>query len=200
MRTIDLRHALVLPAVVALAGCGAAPSSTDPDPAGTDPSAIVGGSNVAVDTLGTAELLECPSGTQGCTFSAGSASWGCSGNMVGDRWYLTAHHCVTAGGEALTGGTAVPANTLRVQSPSGHSWATGVAVFRHPTLDVALVYLDGSIVSDTGQVYFTPIYSGTSASLQGATVYCQGFGLNQVANGGSGFGTLRGASFTVAGG
>jgi hypothetical protein len=177
--------------LLALAACG---PGFGEDSDNKSSSAIVGGTVVTHDTLGSAEFLECPGAISTCTFA--SSRWGCSGNMVADRWFLTAHHCVTAGGELSTGGTAVTAKTIRVQSADGASYGTGQKVFRHPTLDVALVYLDQSIVNASGQILSTPIFTGTSASLVGKNVYCQGFGLfkDGCIND---FGTLRSAVMNV---
>jgi Trypsin-like peptidase domain len=158
--------------------------------------AIVGGTPVATDSLGSVVLLECLTATSSCTFTYGVASWGCTGTQIAPGWILTAHHCVTAGGEALTGGTAVAANTLRVQSQTNGSWQTGVNVYRHPTLDVALIQLGGAITDPSGGVLTTPIYTGADTSLIGHSLYCQGYGVNEEPAE-SGFGTLRSMSFTV---
>jgi hypothetical protein len=182
--------------VACLAGaiaCGTAPSD---GAVGASAQEIIGGTPVSTDTLGAARFLYCPNGTSGCTFTVGSASWGCSGTMIADTWLLTAHHCVTPN-EVMTGGTAVPAGDLLVTGPSGAS-STAVAVFLHPTLDVALVELAGPLLNAAGQSLSTPIYTGPSAGLVGQSVYCQGFGIHAAAAG-TGYGTLRSAVMTVAG-
>jgi hypothetical protein len=140
-------------------------------------------------------LWYCPNGTSGCTFTAGSATRGCSGTMVADRWFLTAQHCVSTD-ESYSGGTAVNASDLLVWSADGSTSAIGVQIFLHPTLDVALVQLSGSIESG-GSDFCTAVYTGATASLVGQNVYCQGFGIDVAANE-SGFGTLRSAVMTVA--
>jgi hypothetical protein len=185
-------------ALVALAACAVTPG----DPAQGEKtaetaSAIVGGTPVGTDTLGSVELLECLGPTSSCKFTYNVALWGCSGTQVAPGWILTAHHCVTVGGEKLTGGTAVVPSSIRVQSQSNNSWATGVQIFRHDTLDVALVKLDGDIYDDTGVVRTTPIFTGTGVSLIGQTVYCQGYGVNSETPAETGFGTLRSMTFTV---
>jgi hypothetical protein len=186
-------------ALVSLAACAVSPGGTESSQEATTQTheAIVGGSLVASDTLGSVEVLQCLVPTSSCTYTYGVAGWGCSGTMVADGWLLTAHHCVSVGGQALTGGTAVAANTIRVQNQNNTSWATGVAIYRHPTLDVALVQLDGSVYGPGGQPVTTPIYTGAGTSLQGTNIYCQGYGLSQEEPTQVGFGTLRSMSFNV---
>jgi len=184
--------------LVSLAACAVAPEgpASTSEATGETREAIVGGSNVASDALGSVEVLQCLVPTSSCRYAYNVAGWGCSGTMVADRWLLTAHHCVSVGGEALTGGTAVDASTIRVQNQTNTSWATGVAIYRHPTLDVALVELDGSIYSPGGQLVTTPIYTGAGTSLVGKSIYCQGYGVS-VAPPGNDYGTLRSMSFLV---
>ncbi len=198
---MSLNHALrwtlgLVVSMLALLACSAAPGV---DNTGTSASPIVGGTPVTNDSFGTLELLFCPSGaTPICLYGQPGVS-GCSGNMIADKWLLTAHHCVTQG-ELTTGGTPYTPSTLKVLNPASanvSNWATATQIFRHPTLDVALVELDQSVLDANGSVLTMPVWSGTSAGLDGQTIYCQGYGVNDVQNL-SGFGTLRGATFTVS--
>jgi hypothetical protein len=183
---------IAIAALATVCACSAAPNA---ETTASSSEAIIDGTPVASDTLGSAMLWYCPNGTSGCTFTAGSATRGCSGTMVADRWFLTAQHCVSTD-ESYSGGTAVNASDLLVWSADGSTSATGVQVVLHPTLDVALVQLSGPIESG-GYDMCTPVWTGATASLVGTNVYCQGFGINNVAQQ-SGYGTLRSAIMTVA--
>ena len=186
--------ALSLPALMA---CGAPPSG-ELSASSSEP--IVGGATVTNDALGTVEIIECPNGTAGCTWTTvGTGGWGATGNMIADKWMLTAHHAVTVGGEALTGGDAVVPSTLLVQNQNGTSSASGFRIYRHATLDVALVRLGSSILDEAGHIATTPIFTGATSTLNDKPVYCQGYGVNSVSpTGNTGFGTLRSATFIVS--
>jgi len=192
----DRRLLLTLPlALLALWACGAAPG----DATATTSQDIISGTPVTNETLGSALLYYCPAGSAACLASTSNVQWLCSGTMVADRWLLTAHHCVSDGGEATTGGTAVGPDTVTVFQPNGQTSASGVQVFRHPTADVALVELTNSVVSPAGTVESTPIYPSSTTGLVGKSVYCEGFGVNSAAPApGTGQGTLRSAMMTVA--
>jgi hypothetical protein len=110
-----------------------------------------------------------------------------------------------------TGGTAVDAASTTVtllsrnagmSDAGGGASAVGAKIHLHPTLDVALMKLASPLVSPTGVQYVNSFYSGSSASLVGRTVYCQGWGDNTLNNSflsdGSGFGTLRSATLSIS--
>jgi hypothetical protein len=107
---------------------------------------------------------------------------------------LTAHHCATTT-EVQTGGTATPAGEIFAWIPGGPYYEPGLTVYLHPTLDVALVELQGSVLDSTNTVRATPLFTGTSAGLLGQTVYCQGVGDTTDS---AGFGTLTSAEMVVA--
>jgi hypothetical protein len=189
---LPLLPLLSLLPLAALSACSAAPG--DPSATATTSEAIIDGTPVTNDMLGEALLMYCPNGQAGCNYSAGAA-WGCSGTMVADRWFLTARHCVQTNDSATVLGTPIPAADALVYEPYGATWAVGQAIFQHPTLDVALVFLSSSIDNEAGQAYWTPIYAGTSAGLVGRSLYCEGYGID-VAGNSSTYGTLRSAMMT----
>ncbi|HEY8091486.1 MAG TPA: hypothetical protein VIF09_26660 [Polyangiaceae bacterium] len=166
--------------------------------------AILGGAPVYKDILGSVQMWICPNGASSCcppgmptcTFAQSSSNGGCSGTMVADRWMLTAHHCLTVEETGYLG-TAYPPGELLAWSADQATSAVGEAVFLDPYLDVGLVLLGSSVANASGAALTSPIYTGTSAGLQGAQIYCQGFGDNLTAGGGSGYGTLRSALMTV---
>jgi hypothetical protein len=183
-------------ALVALWACSAAPG----DRSEASSSEIISGSPVANETLGSALLYYCPAGKAACVASTSNVQWLCSGTMVADRWLLTAHHCVTTDGESTTGGTAVAPDTLIAFQPGGQTSGVGVQVFRHPTLDVALIELSTSVVSPAGTIEKTPIYPSSEAGFSGKSLYCEGYGVNAAAPApGTGEGVLRSAMMTVSG-
>ncbi|HEY8086347.1 MAG TPA: trypsin-like serine protease [Polyangiaceae bacterium] len=155
-------------ALAASAGCSAAPGGTGDEATSSTSEAILNGTPVGTDSLGTTEVCTSTNGT-GCT------STGCSGQMIADRWMLTAHHCATLQ-QVQTGGTPTPASELVAWMPGAPYAEKGVALFLHPTLDVALVEMDYPVVDGSGTAWTTPLWNGASTSLQGKNIYCQGFG------------------------
>jgi hypothetical protein len=192
---------LALLGIAALAACSSAPTQVG-ESTGDTHEAITNGTPVTTPILGSVMMWACPNGAGNCcpnneatcTWHDSTASGGCSGTMIADRWMLTAHHCVT-NEEVMTGGTPTPAWQIRVMSPDGASWAAGEQVFLHPSVDVALVLLGSAVVNSFGVEHTTPIWTGNMSGLAGGTVYCEGFGATDF--GGNGFGTLRSANLSV---
>jgi hypothetical protein len=166
--------------MVAAAGCvdsGVAPEER------ADP--IINGTRVISDTIGTPHVTTPVSN--------------CSGTLLADHWLLTAHHCVT-NEVVATGGTAINAASVTATMLSGAS-TTGAQVFLHPTLDVALVRLAGSLTNAFGHPFATPLYNGTSSSLVSGFVFMQSWGLNAASGGSVGlrFGSLGPITPTATG-
>jgi hypothetical protein len=135
-----------------------------------------------------------------------SGSWGCTGTMVASRWMLTAHHCVTqeiGGVGQITGGTAIAPGNLTARLNGGTNVATGVLIVRHPTLDAGLVLLNTAPLTGAGQSRINRFYRGSTSALVSQSFYTQGWGNNSITQctpgfGGSGFGTLRTATLSIA--
>ncbi|HEY2515367.1 MAG TPA: trypsin-like serine protease [Polyangiaceae bacterium] len=199
---------LVVASFVLAAGasaCGAPPSASSEESVGETSEAVLNGTPVGSDRLGSVMLWQCGSGAASCC-SSGAASCstsssgfkgGCSGTMIADKWLLTAGHCANTTESTSGGGTALPASQLVTISGDRASMASGDHVYLHPSLDVALVHLTGSITNAAGAAFSTPIYQGTSASLIGRNVYCQGYGVSDAASTLSTYGMLRSATLNV---
>jgi hypothetical protein len=198
----DRRSALTVSLLLlSIAACGA-PSGED---LGATAEPVLNGTPVPADNLGSVMLWECDWGAASCcggsAASCSTSSYGfhggCSGTMVADRWMLTAGHCAT--GTDNTSGGGVPLLPFQLVALSGDraSMSSADQVFLHPTLDVALVHLASSITNAGGHVLHTPLYTGTSVSLMGKKVYCQGYGVSDAAR--STYGTLRSALLDVNG-
>jgi hypothetical protein len=163
----------------ALLACSASP--TNGESVGSQGEPIIGGAVVTTDTIGTALVSV-------------SDGWSCSGTVIDGHWLLTAHHCVTSG-NLTTGGTAIAPGDLTASTQSG-ARATGVAIFRHPTLDVAVVQLGADLLNPATNAPFpAQLFSGDVSTLVGQTVVCQGWGDNTFS---TGFGTLRTANRPIA--
>jgi hypothetical protein len=186
------------------AGCGTRPSDQTEKPGSGDLSqAITNGTPVGADTLGSVRVGQCPlgsasccpAGASSCNFvqQPGEPTHGCSGTMVAPRWLLTSGDCVK------NDAGVVPASGIVALSADRASFAYGQQIFVHPdpNVDVALVYLSGSVVDANGVAHTTPLYTGSASSMLRQYVYCQGFGDTSTANGGSGGGTLRSSNQQV---
>ena len=116
----------------------------------------------------------------------GVTGMGCSSTLLSDRWIVTDHHCVSVD----TSDTGSPVLPSQMGIIVNNSWVySGVAIYLHPTLDVALVKLDQAQLDANGHPRGTPLFLGRSSDLNGQTLYCEGWGNNTVS--GTGAGTLR---------
>jgi hypothetical protein len=150
--------------------CGAPP---DQDGAGVEKVVddIINGTTVTVDNVGTPLI----------SMSDPMLHGNCSGTLIKSDWLLTAHHCVTQG-ELSTGGTAIQPGELSAQILNMTQTAVGRLILRHPTLDVALVKLDRTLIPQ-GQSSSFPnwIYLGSDAPLApSTTLYTQGWGVTGI--------------------
>ncbi len=177
----SISQACVLLGFTGLVACSAeGPGNSDEITASrSDP--IINGTTVTNDTLGTPKI-DTPVGY-------------CSSTLLGDRWILTAHHCVTK--EAVrSGGTAVDPASIKATMLNGAT-AKGTQVLLHPSVNVALVQLDQTFTNpSTGLPFGNPLFLGSATSLVNGGVYCQGWGASS--SDGSGGGVLRSATLTVS--
>jgi hypothetical protein len=129
-------------------------------------------------------------GTTVTTDTVGSPTFGsCSAALLRDRWVITAKHCGAVAGKRLR---LLNGTTSTFTNP----------IFDHPTLDVTIARISGSLnpsgsVSTRGPY---PLFRGPESELLNQTIYCQGWGHNTCTPTGdcSGFGTaLRSAGLTV---
>jgi hypothetical protein len=145
----------------------------------TTSQSILNGTPVSVDSLGTPKLSLPGNGT-------------CSATLLSDRWLLTAHHCATVE-DVRTGGTPLNPASITATLLNGSS-AKGAAVFLHPSVDVALVQLDASLLNGAGVPFANPLFLGSATSLVNGAVHCQGWGVVSL---GQGSGVLRSATMVV---
>src|SRR5262249_50273287 len=116
---------------------------------------------------------------------------GCSGTLLTNDWLITAAHC------ALD--TATPSNNFVTM---GSQQSAGVYAVNHPSLDFALIKLATPFTMNGSPYgYRMPIYWCTTASLNGQTLWCRGYGCDSdESESCSGFGTLREAMLSVKSG
>ena len=145
-------------------------------------SGCAGGELPDVDEEATAESEDAiKNGTVWDPWTQATQTWtrnvvrlpGCTGTLMNREWVLTAGHCFPNGTE--TDPSTISAN-LRLDDGSTAT-SYGVELLFHPQtvdgVDVALLRLATPI--DPG-VASLPLYTGTTASLIGDTVFCAGYG------------------------
>lgn len=156
---------------ILVSGCIAQAGGTDSTEkaATTTSQCIIGGDEVSVDNIGT-PIAYNP--------SYGSNAF-CSTAQINDVFLLTAHHCVSDNGPG-PGGNPDPVSEVVVRPFQQGGQVAVKKIFLHPTLDVAILQLVSPLLGPNGEHRSTPFYSGTSDSLIGTSVYCQGWGANAI--------------------
>src|SRR5688572_26362313 len=161
---------------LALSACGGADGvGAEDEVSQSQVEPIINGTSVSADTLGTLKVNS-----------------NCSGTLLSDRWLLTAKRCTTV--EGVPGGTPLDPETMVVKHLDG-STAHGTLVFRHPSVDVALLRLDQSFLNARSLPFSNPLFLGSATSLVDGSVFCQGWGKKTAAEG---TGVLRSAVMTVS--
>lgn len=189
LKTVGFFPALL--GAVALTGCDGTTEDTSLARS-TEP--IIAGVTVSGDGVGTPLVS--------VSDSSPPFGWLCTGTMVAARWLLTAHHCVSKGAEATTGGTVVDSGGVTASLNGGTNSAHDIQIVRHPTLDAALVLLDTTPVNGSGQSFRNRMYRGAITPLASHNFYTQGWGNNAITQcspnvNGSGAGILRSATLAI---
>ena len=187
MRIRALYTLVPMLAGLGLYGCSAAndsnPDNSEETARASSP--IINGTEVTNDPIGTPLFHTVPP----------HEGW-CTSTMLTDRWLLTARHCVTEDSTIM--GKVLPYDQFDA-TPQWGSPIKAAAVVPHPSLDVALVLLESSVVDANGHPRATPLSLGHSGDLNGPfqTVYCQGWGKVSVDT--KTIGVLRSAQIRVSG-
>jgi hypothetical protein len=153
---------------------------------GTNAEDIIGGTPVTTDPIGTA-IVPSPCG--------------CTGTILHSRWLLTAGHCVAT--DCSIGGPSAAPSSVSTRLLNGSNTPTGLALWRHPSFDVALVRLNAAPLNANGQTVSNRLYPGNVVALAHNTLFTQGWGNNAITAcspifQGTGFGTLRSANIFIS--
>jgi hypothetical protein len=111
---------------------------------------------------------------------------GCTGTLLTNAWVLTAAHCLSSS-QMLT--------PQAISVTYGAQTRAGAHAYKHPSLDVALVYV-GAPFMHKGKTWGhrQPLFAGQTQNLVGRKLFCAGYGYDTY---GGGFGTLRIGLITV---